>query len=662
MLLATAAAVLTDCSKELALTLQHSLTLFPTDHYEAMAVYSGKWVNDLGDYHNCGKVKGAEYVLFTLLGQGVFVGVGLCGPQTCSEDDYYELLKNLTSAFPANHALASFAAYASELNAGQLRARNSEELPITLSFPREEEPASLSTGAVLMLLLCVLVSLCVGLGTAVDICQTHSKPVRADPGVYELTNYHDKASSLSVPQVPLLSESPPTNSRLLLRCLRCFSLFSTLPKLFSRSDKERLSPFSGLNGLRSLSMLWIIAGHVLLIRFGAVSRNPLDVLPFIKQSEAALFYGARYAVDTFFWLSGLLLGFSLLPRLNGAFASRDVYVYRVLRLLPTYIFALFLTWTLAVYLGSGPLSYLIDSANEYCADYWWTHLVFLNNIVPDWLGIGCLGQSWYLAADMQMFLVAVPLLGLYSSRDRRWGWLGFGIITLISIMWSGYLAWRYEYTVMMASRENRENLYVSRYYVQPYCRFAPYALGLLCGLVHYAHSLHLVSGQVPDPFALKLAYLFSRRLVRISSLIIGTLLCLFLVFIESNAIQSVDNPALAWSPAANILYISLSRAMWGLALSVVWLPILLGKDTGLGWVLSWEVWAPLAKLSFCAYLLHVHIIVIGVMSQQAAQWFGGLTLFADFCFYAIITYIAAIPLAIGVELPANELIRVLGLR
>lgn len=663
LLLLPVLASLQNCTREVVQTVQHSLTLFPTEHYAALAVYSGKWVNDLGDYHACGQVEGAEYVLFALIWTGPFIGVGLCGPKSCSKDDYYSLMQNLTTVFPANHALIGFSEYARDLQqAGRLLAAGpSAEVPISLSFPREERPANLSSGAVAMLLVCTLLGLCVGTGTALDVFQTSSKSAKADPGVYELVNYHDKPVDLSIPQAPLLSAAFSARDSLWKRCFRCFSLFSTLPKLFTRSDKERLSSLSGLNGLRTLSMLWIIAGHVLLVRYGAsVSRNPLDIVPFMKERQAVLYLGARYAVDTFFWLSGFLLGFALLPKLNGAFPSSKVYLYRVLRLLPAYMFALFLTWTVAVYLGAGPMSYLIDKSNEYCADYWWTHLVFLNNVVPDWLGIGCLGQSWYLAADFQMFVVAVPLLGLYS-REKRWGWVSFCTVILVSVVWSGCLAWKYGFTVQVASRENAENHYTSKYYVQPFCRFAPYVLGLLCALVHHSHSHYQVSGQVSDPFALTLAQVFSKRVVRISALILGVTLSLALVLLERDAFQAIDNPSVAWSPAANVLFISLSRVVWGLCLSAMWLPILLGKDIGLGWVLSWEMWAPLAKLSFCAYLIHVHIIVIGVMSQQTAQWFGGLSLLTDFCFYAVLSYAVAVPLAVGVELPANELIRVLGL-
>jgi len=662
LLLSTTALALQDCSWELLQTLQHSLTLFPTEHYGAMAVYSGKWVNDLGDYHGCELVEGAEYVLFSLMWQGPFVGLGFCGPKSCSKDDYHALIRNFTSGFPENHAVVRFSEYARDLQqgAGLLQASSGEEIPISISFPREERPNSLSFGAVFMVFVCVLLIICVGIGTAIDAFQTNNKQVRADPGVYELTSYHDKAADPSFPQVPLLPSVSPAPTSLSKRCFRCFSLFSTLPKLFSRSDKERLSPLSSLNGLRTLSMCWIIAGHVLLLRYGSVSRNPGDIVPFMKEYQAILYYGARYAVDTFFWLSGLLLGFSLLPKLNGSLPTSKVYLYRVLRLLPAYTFALFLTWTLSVYIGAGPMSHLIDNPNEYCADYWWTNLLFLNNIVPDWLGIGCLGQSWYLAADFQMFLVAVPLLGLYS-RERKWGWASFSAIIVLSVVWSGSLAWKYGYTVQVASRENAENHYTSRYYVQPFCRFAPYVLGLFCGLVHHCHSVYQVSGQVSDPFALTLAQAFSRRFVRISALILGVTVSLVLVLLERDAFQAIEDPSLAWTPAANVLYISLSRAVWGLCLSAVWLPILLGKDIGVGWVLSWELWAPLAKLSFCAYLIHVHITVIGVMSQQAAQWFGGLSLLTDFCFYTVLSYAAAVPLAVGVELPANELIRVLGL-
>lgn len=656
LLLVTVAATLLDCGADLGQMLSHSLTLFPSEDYGAMMLYSGKWVNDLGDYHSCQKVEKAEYVLIALLWQGPFIGLGLCGPKTCSREDYYHIIQNFTSILSPETALFHFSSYA------QILTSESIEIPVGIEFPKEKEPQDLSSGAIVMVVMCVVVVALVGAGTAMDLLHSSDKPVRSDPGAYELTSYHDKPTLPTPSQVPLLPV-PRLSHTKLSRFIRCFSLLSTFPKLFL-SDKDQGSSLLSLNGLRTISMVWIVAGHVLLVRFTAsTSRNPYDIVDYVKESQTVWFYGARYAVDTFFWLSGFFLGVALLPRLNNAHISTwKLYLFRALRLLPAYIFVLFLTWTLSVYIASAPRGYQVETANTYCSDYWWTHLLFLNNLIPSWLGIGCLGQSWYIAADMQMYIISVPLLISYVHRDQRWGWVGFCVLTGISILSSAWLTWEYGFTALVASDENKDQNFTSRYYVQAYTRFAPYALGVLCALVYHAHTVYQVSGQIADLKALALAAYFSRRIVRIVSLVLSIFGVVSLLYLEYLSYQALNEPDLNWSPEANIAYISLNRCIWGLCLSGIWLPIALGRDVGVGWVLSWPIWTPLARLSYCVYLTHAHIIAIGTLSQQSSQWFGGLSLLTDSCFYAVLSYLVAVPLYLCIELPANELVRLIGLR
>ena len=40
-----------------------------------------------------------------------------------------------------------------------------------------------------------------------------------------------------------------------------------------------------------------------------------------------------------------------------------------------------------------------------CKKYWWTNLLFIQNIYPWRLLDECVGWTWYLAIDMQLFLV-----------------------------------------------------------------------------------------------------------------------------------------------------------------------------------------------------------------------------------------------------------------
>jgi peptidoglycan/LPS O-acetylase OafA/YrhL len=87
-------------------------------------------------------------------------------------------------------------------------------------------------------------------------------------------------------------------------------------------------------------------------------KNYYEIQDSFKWPETALVYGALYAVDTFFWLSGLLMAYLFVRELqakDGKVPWGMVYFHRFWRILPLYMFALFTSWAYLKYLGDSPL-------------------------------------------------------------------------------------------------------------------------------------------------------------------------------------------------------------------------------------------------------------------------------------------------------------------
>ena len=123
---------------------------------------------------------------------------------------------------------------------------------------------------------------------------------------------------------------------------------------------------------------------------------------------------AEHTVDIFFWLTAFLGSYAILAKMNEmqnvkALSWFMIYLNRIVRLLPLYMFAMFFFWKfLVLYGGSGPLFYQYHSATE-CQKYWFWHAIFMNNVVPFNEHDTCLPWTWYLANDFQFFLL-LPLL------------------------------------------------------------------------------------------------------------------------------------------------------------------------------------------------------------------------------------------------------------
>jgi len=74
-----------------------------------------------------------------------------------------------------------------------------------------------------------------------------------------------------------------------------------------------------LNGMRSISMLWIIFGHTLAVQSSIGYNNPAAMLPptgMLASTLGSIILSARYAVDTFLFIGGYLVMSGLLKRLD----------------------------------------------------------------------------------------------------------------------------------------------------------------------------------------------------------------------------------------------------------------------------------------------------------------------------------------------------------
>ena len=66
-------------------------------------------------------------------------------------------------------------------------------------------------------------------------------------------------------------------------------------------------------------------------------------------------------------------------------------------------------------IGDGPLwveNGVVNSMKFNCEKSWWTNILFMTNFVN--IDTGCINWTWYLANDMQFFLVLPFLVFLFT--------------------------------------------------------------------------------------------------------------------------------------------------------------------------------------------------------------------------------------------------------
>eukprot|EP00040_Diaphanoeca_grandis_P032699 m.198847 g.198847 ORF g.198847 m.198847 type:complete len:870 (+) comp32710_c0_seq1:294-2903(+) len=474
--------------------------------------------------------------------------------------------------------------------------------------------------------------------------------------------------------------------------LACFSMYRNLPKLLS--TKKAAGSIDCFNGLRVISMLWVILGHIFL--FGGfespLSANPLLVFQVMKIPYLQFVLNAFFSVDTFFYMSGFLVSYGLIGKMEklkitsyGEFFRKlplyKLYLYRYVRLTPLYAIVIGMAATFPPYLGDGPMYQQNNGPDsgmqQICKKYWWTNLLYINPFFGD--NGQCVGQSWYLSNDFIFYLLApffiVPMhicgLSVANVKYNRGLWFAAIVVLAMSIGCTVHSA---KYNIranIIASIANpveyspsyaHNNLYstvVKEYYFMPWFRIQPYIVGIVFG---YFVKKDLLPRRIPMPvvfcgYALFfiLAYLMIWGLsgeinIDCTNNSLSTLLHSY----NPHECQGISSPTPMWADA---LYNGFARGVWAMMLSVLTYLCHYGYGSFIGSFLGSGAWLPLARLTFGAYLIHLMQLQLFYFNKHD-QWRVTVSgLFEDFVLNAIISYVYAFLLVIFIEFPVGQLFK-----
>ena len=219
---------------------------------------------------------------------------------------------------------------------------------------------------------------------------------------------------------------------------------------------------------------------------------------------------------------------------------------------------------------------------EECRRYWWRHLLYINIWrKEDGNTDGCLGQTWYLAFDMEWFLVS-PLLVYPLWRTRlgpRQKALGLGWWSLLFL---ALVFWTILWVPDMAAVDtyNKQHYLPDWNYAPWGCRSHCYMLGLMMGYI-----LHTTKDK-------------NIRINRGVNIGLWTLAFLL-------GVAQVYGPYDVDTWLEYRAWMSLYKVSWGLCLSWVVFACVKGYGGPVNDLLSWGLWSPISKISFMTYLFHM---------------------------------------------------------
>jgi hypothetical protein len=316
---------------------------------------------------------------------------------------------------------------------------------------------------------------------------------------------------------------------------------------------------------------------------------------------------AEHVTDVFFWMTAFIGSYFMLAKMqkqDGFLGSKlFIYVNRVVRLLPLYVFTIFFYWKfLVLFGGDGPLFHQYQSNTE-CSKHWFWHVVFLNNVVPWGKPNTCLPWTWYIANDFQFFLLLPIFAGLYYELSkRRKFYTTLGIIALVCTFVQLIVILANSLSVSYFTYKDE---YWTVYYVKPYSRLPVFLVGVLAGCSYYTFKKEgeeVVEGHKIAKIIQALKYSPSKA---VGSSVLGA----FIMVMMCSFMQMINNSPNDVPEFYNLLYLLVHRPLFIAGFTMVVFPILVAETKAsplrpLSEFLSHAFWVPFSRLTYGALISH----------------------------------------------------------
>ncbi|XP_052739546.1 nose resistant to fluoxetine protein 6-like [Bicyclus anynana] len=372
---------------------------------------------------------------------------------------------------------------------------------------------------------------------------------------------------------------------------------------------------SCLDGIRALAILWVVVGHVFYV-IGHIPANPIYAVKWSQSYESIWITTASLTVDTFFFISGLLLVYITAKKLTGRELVKNLpffYLNRLLRMFPVLAVVVLYEASLANRVADGPLwhRFMVDSTHK-CRQFWWTTLLHLQNFInPEQV---CVGVTWYLAIDVQLHILSPIVLFWVLGRSKTLAWSALIVALCASLAAST--------TYIFTSEPLKETSnYFVYYYVNILTRAPPFFVGLV-----YGYLLHLWRKRKARIHTI---------LHRFITLFIISLFMLIMYCKFKGDLLDFQNKTL------KSLFHSFLRPLWALSLGWIIFVCVNGYGGPINWFLSLNIWKIPARISYALYLIHMTLMMtVYSTSLQPVFFTVGSAMFDAFGFLWLSMFVA----------------------
>ncbi|KAJ0171667.1 hypothetical protein K1T71_012430 [Dendrolimus kikuchii] len=251
----------------------------------------------------------------------------------------------------------------------------------------------------------------------------------------------------------------------------------------------------------------------------------------------------------------------------------------------------------------------------------------------------CCLYTWSVTCDYQLSLLATVLLFILI-RNRKLGYVAFGIAFLLALFIPGFITYRNNLFVSpvptiqhaMYYRENNNNII----YTKSYARAGSYLVGMAMGYVIFQYNPAKYRNTISKKWS-----------------VIGIIVAITLMLASMAAGKiTTDNP---YDPIEFSIISAINRPVWAIAVCIIIGICEYGNSLYIRNILSWRVFIPLSRLSYGMYLSHLAIISRNVSSSRSPNTFDMFSMTIDALGVFVMATAVSAVLWILVEAPLNKI-------
>ncbi|KRX99763.1 Nose resistant to fluoxetine protein 6, partial [Trichinella pseudospiralis] len=528
---------------------------------------------------------------------------------------------------------------------------------------RCEEPQALEddAGSIVMVVIGCALAFLVIVGSAMDFWYQY----KSDTSKKIVKNSHSSKNNLNIVEFDMVNQDGASHHANTVvedsyDWKKCVILSFSIPRNFSELQLINPDHIQCIDGIRVLSMCYAIFGFSVLFAMNNID-NALQAMDMITKFYAQIINSAALAADSFFVLSGFLVCYSFLNRAQFHNALDPMhwvlfYIRRAIRLVPVYVVLLGFVALLFKHVGDGPLwtgSIPSFSSQLGCESSWWTNLLFINNFFGQ--ENPCMGWTWFLAVEVQLYILSPLLLLLYHYSPRvaltatSLLMISFAVLHAVIVVVNDYPP-SYVGTTNLSELEKLD-AYVKNVFVKPYSHCCSYLVGIALGYFIYKMK------NKPYKFS-KVKFLFistffkrTRNILWIVSLLFNATTVFGIYDYAKGAVCS----AMRWSSTAKGFYACLSRLSWPITIAMIIMLCLNSKNCFVNRWLSMRMWKPLSRLSYCAALIHPVITAALLLTLRESFHVTICNVIYNAVSVTCITYLVALVVYLCLEAPLSKL-------